>query len=291
VPLPISEHLGGDSSPRAVRAEGLEHNAQTRRRLAPNRLDDLNQERSVPWWPVLRSAAIATNPYYLPDIGKGPPERRTCCGWEKHREGHIAQMGGQDPFDPRGGMRRRSGECPSRLGSESAGKLSSRRRWSRGKRTATSLSDRFDGVDSRAHLTLVATPETTRAAWYRCPRNADEDNGPAGAIDQEELGLCIKIGEDTEPTVAEAAAPVDNEAYEVFWDIPHEIDLVELDILALECVGDLTFVFGPGQTCRQTLEQDITVDDAGIPSRTTSGDVFAICSADFFFGPGALGSV
>lgn len=62
-------------------------------------------------------------------------------------------------------------------------------------------------------------------------------------------------------------------AYELFWDIPRENDLLELDILALECVGDLTFVFGPGQTCRQTLEQGVTVDDSGIGGRTTSGDI------------------
>ena len=31
------------------------------------------------------------------------------------------------------------------------------------------LSDKFDGVDSLAHLTAVATPETTQVTWYACP--------------------------------------------------------------------------------------------------------------------------
>src|SRR5918999_1954865 len=154
-----------------------------------------------PIWPVLRSAAIPTNPYRLPDIGK-PPERRTRCGWGKHEDwratvhrwaGRILLTLGMVCGVVVGGAPPASAADPPESffpdGDGAAGFA------------GNVLSDRFDGVDSRAHLTLVATPEATRAAWYRCPQKADDDNGFPGTIDQEELGLCTKIGEDTVPVV------------------------------------------------------------------------------------------
>jgi hypothetical protein len=139
------------------------------------------------------------------------------------------------------------------------------------------LSDRFDGVDSRAHLTMVAAPSSLRAEWFVCPQKVDDLNGMAGFIDQVELAECTKIGQDDEPK-APAGAPASDEAYELFWDIPAAQDSRTRDILVLECVGDVTIV-GLGGTCAQTLEENIVLDDAQAGGRTTSGDIYQICTA------------
>jgi hypothetical protein len=143
------------------------------------------------------------------------------------------------------------------------------------------LSDRFDGVDTLAHLSLVTSPGANRAVWYWCPQKADGRNGLAGFIDQVELDECTEIGEDVEPKVPSGGATSD-EAYELFWNIPAALDLTTRDILALHCEGDLDVtIVEPGGNCAQTLEENVVLDDApgGGDNQTTSGDIYQICTS------------
>jgi hypothetical protein len=136
--------------------------------------------------------------------------------------------------------------------------------------TGSRLSDRFDGVDHLAHLSLVTSSGAVRAVWYWCPQEADDLNGDDGYIDQVELGACTEIGQDVEPKVPGGGATSD-EAYEFFWNIPGELDLATRDILALHCEGDpnVTIVDPVGANCAQTLEQNIILDD--VPGAGTIG--------------------
>jgi hypothetical protein len=146
------------------------------------------------------------------------------------------------------------------------------------------LSDRFDGVEALAHLTVVAPNRYDARHVVACPVAV------TSPIDDAELATCnVTIGADTDgkvPTTATLSDPAD-EAYEVFWDIPNPLDQEFRDILALACVGDATTLTGPAANCRQTLEQGlglaflgIQLDDAqgGSGLQATAGEMFQICT-------------
>jgi hypothetical protein len=148
-------------------------------------------------------------------------------------------------------------------------------------RVGNRLSDRFDGVDGAAHLTLTTTTSAHRAVWYWCPQKTDGLNGQAGVIDQVELGECGLIGRDLEPNVPPGGATSD-EAYEFFWDIPAALDTTTRDILALHCQGDPNMtIVDPAGNCAQTLEENVVLDHVagGALDRTTSGGIFQICAS------------
>ena len=152
------------------------------------------------------------------------------------------------------------------------------------------LSDRFDGVDQLAHLTAVATLNIERMEWYACPTGAD---GGDSVINQTEFAQCnISIGSDTtgvSPTASTAFNPADK-AFDVFWDVPTALDTQVRDILAVACVGAGTTLSGAGQNCQQTLEENITLDDAagGTTGQTSTGEIKSFCTADTN-GPGVGG--
>jgi hypothetical protein len=149
------------------------------------------------------------------------------------------------------------------------------------------LSDRFDGVDSRAHLTLVATPKATRAAWYRCPgtrKKPTDPQGPSIRRSSASASRSAKIPSrqlrprrrwTTRPTNCSGTSPARSIcSSSTSW------------LSSTSATSPSSLV--PIRCARQTLEQGVTVDDSGIGGRTTSGDIVAICTADFFFGPGAI---
>jgi hypothetical protein len=144
------------------------------------------------------------------------------------------------------------------------------------------LSDRFDGVDQLAHLTAVATLNIERMEWYACPVGAD---GGDNVINQTEFAQCnISIGSDTtgvSPTASTAFNPADK-AFDVFWDIPTGLDTQVRDILAVACVGAGTTLSGAGQNCQQTLEDNITLDDAagGTTGQTSTAEIKSFCTRD-----------
>ncbi|HVL63922.1 MAG TPA: calcium-binding protein [Actinomycetota bacterium] len=162
--------------------------------------------------------------------------------------------------------------------------------------TGTVLSDKFDGTDTRAHLTNVSTADTDFVNWYVC--NSDfEGGGPTLGLETQDLaGNCELIGTDAEgrrPLGGNAFAPTD-EAYEFFWDIPGVLDLRTRDILALACTGaagSTVVLEGPNQNCTFDLEEDVVLDDAqsggDATIQTSAAEMVSICTSDVDAGPGA----
>jgi hypothetical protein len=148
---------------------------------------------------------------------------------------------------------------------------------------ATILSDRFDGKDQLVHLSAVGLEGTDRVDFLVCPLTADS-GGTTGIIEQDELSQCTLIGSDTTPNTPVQSTFTLNidEAYELFWDIPTDLDTQNRDILMLACSGSGTVVSGAGQNCSQTLEEDIQLDDAagGTADQSSSGEMLSICTAD-----------
>jgi len=134
------------------------------------------------------------------------------------------------------------------------------------------LSDKFDGTDSLAHLTVVATPETDSVTWYACPTSV------TAPVSNTELGQCtITIGTDTTgviPPIGPGASSPADEAYDVNWDIPGSLDQQKRDILALACIG-AGQELDTNPNCRDSLEENIFLEDAqtGVAAnQTTSGE-------------------
>ena len=134
------------------------------------------------------------------------------------------------------------------------------------------LSDKFDGVDSLAHLTAVATPETTQVTWYACPLGT-------AVTTQAALSSCnVVIGTDTTgviPPIGPGASSPADEAYDVNWDIPGNLDQQRRDIAALACIGTAQQVEGGQANCRVDEEDSIFLEDAqtgAAQNQTTSGE-------------------
>ncbi|HEY7874982.1 MAG TPA: hypothetical protein VIG64_07645, partial [Actinomycetota bacterium] len=138
--------------------------------------------------------------------------------------------------------------------------------------TADFLSDKFDGVDSLAHLTAVATPETTQVTWYACPLGTTVNTQAA-------LSSCnVTIGTDSTgviPPIGPGASSPADEAYDVTWDIPGSLDQQRRDIAALACIGTAQQVEGGNANCRVDEENSIFLEDAQTgtaANQTTAGE-------------------
>lgn len=149
------------------------------------------------------------------------------------------------------------------------------------------LSDRFDGVDSTAHLTVVATPDTTRVKWFDCPSSTV--GGADTTVTQADLAGCtVDIGEDTTPTTPTGNPPANvDEAYEFNWDIPGTEDGAVRDIVSLACNGaaddveDDVSPAGDERTCVVDAEDNVILDDASTgAAATTSGEIVSFCTSD-----------
>jgi hypothetical protein len=142
------------------------------------------------------------------------------------------------------------------------------------------LSDRFDGTDSQTHLTVVATSDTDRVDFYACPVAV------GATVEQAELPQCnVLIGTDSTPNTPLAGTTLNpaDEAYDVFWDIPNNLDLNFRHIVGLACIGaGTTLPPSSNPNCRQTVEENILLDDAagGTSGQTTTGEMVSYCTAD-----------
>jgi len=138
--------------------------------------------------------------------------------------------------------------------------------------TPDSLSDKFDGIDSLAHLTAVATPETDSVTWYACPLVT------TFPVSNSELTNCnITIGSDATgviPPIGPSASSPADEAYDVTWDVPGSLDNQRRDILALACIGSGQEL-DTNPNCRDSLEENIFLEDAqtgAAQNQTTAGE-------------------
>jgi hypothetical protein len=162
------------------------------------------------------------------------------------------------------------------------------------------LSDRFDGTDSQAHLTAVATAAVDRVDWLICPVGADtaDGTGTAGIIDQSELAQCdLEAGSDSTPKSPTGGTlfAASDEAYDIKYDIPNQLDIQVRDVLVLGCIGEGRNVGGAGSTgtqnCVQELVEGTIFDDSegGTVGQTSAGEMIQICTADTLAtgGPGS----
>jgi hypothetical protein len=133
------------------------------------------------------------------------------------------------------------------------------------------LSDKFDGVDKLAHLTAVASEKTTQVTWYACPLGTS-------VTTQAALRTCdVVIGTDATGVVPISGplGPEIDEAYEILWDIPGQLDHQRRDIVALACIGTAQQVEGFNPNCRVDEEDSIFLEDAttfAAQHQTTSGE-------------------
>ena len=158
------------------------------------------------------------------------------------------------------------------------------------------LSDRQDGTDQAAHLTVVASNDTDRVIWYVCPVNTVGGGAsatPAGAPTTTQLGSCERIGEDAEPRTPAAQRTVNSpdpidEAYDFNWDILPGQEGTR-DIVALACIGTGERIEGSNQNCIVNNQEDIDVDDSSnddTASMTTAGEITTISTAANAVGAG-----
>lgn len=158
------------------------------------------------------------------------------------------------------------------------------------------LSDRFDGVDTQAHLTAVATTDTDRVTWYECEPETHDPATTTDRVDQadlEDAGTCRQIanagannttvpandleGRRPDTAAGTTAAQGLDEAYDFGWDIPASHDRQLRDIVVLACTGALAEgnrIEARGTppsppNCRSRVVNDVSLDDA---QTTSSGD-------------------
>jgi len=132
-------------------------------------------------------------------------------------------------------------------------------------RMADVLSDRFDGVDSLAHVTSIASTDTQAVEYFVCPTTfvagGDPTTGASG---------CQSFGVDT--TGVKPNVPVANSvAFDVNWDIPPSLDNQVRDIVDWNCSQAASRI---AANCFSTDEDDITLDDSstGGGNQTTTGE-------------------
>jgi len=138
--------------------------------------------------------------------------------------------------------------------------------------TPGELSDRFDGVDSLAHLTVVAAPETDNVSWYLCPTGMPDS--PTNA----NLASCpVVLGMDSTgvfPSPSSVAGRVD-EAFDIWWDVPGAVDEIRRDVVALACIGPAQKLDAPNANCLASVEHNIFMDDESsgtAQNHTTTGE-------------------
>jgi hypothetical protein len=135
------------------------------------------------------------------------------------------------------------------------------------------LSDKFDGVDSLAHLTAVASAETETVTWYACPLGT-----PSAPTNSDLVKCTVTIGSDSTgviPPIGPAASSPADEAYDVTWDVPGSLDQQRRDIVALACIGPGQNLDGAEANCRADEEDSIFLEDAqtgNAQNQTTAGE-------------------
>jgi uncharacterized repeat protein (TIGR01451 family) len=141
------------------------------------------------------------------------------------------------------------------------------------------LSDKWDGVDQFAHLTVVATQDSVQALWYVCPPETYGAAGTSAAAAFPPPASCAQIGTDTQGTVPAAPGADVDTAYELLWDVPATMDSVARDIASFACDS----VIGAGH-CTGQAETGVILDDAATPSSSfgasSSGEVGTWCVDD-----------
>ena len=147
--------------------------------------------------------------------------------------------------------------------------------------TGDALSDKFDGTDSMAHLTAVATAETDSVTWYACPTTT-----PLSPTNAQIASCNVIIGVDSTgvvPPIGPAASSPADEAYDINWDIPGSLDQQKRDIVALACIGPGQNVDAPNPNCRASVEENIFLEDAQTgtaQNQTTAGELLEYRTAD-----------
>lgn len=133
------------------------------------------------------------------------------------------------------------------------------------------LSDLEDGQGEGAHLTVVATPDTSIVIWYFCPTGVNDGEGVTTGTEviQMELNTCAEIGRDDTPTTPNAPGagfppPTADEAYETEYNIPTGQDDDTQDIVSLACTSTPASqgTAISGGNCRSEAEADIYLEDA-----------------------------
>jgi len=140
------------------------------------------------------------------------------------------------------------------------------------------LSDKFDGIDQFAHLTLVAGTNAVSAIWYVCPPGTYGPSGGPGVSVPATFppsASCTPIGTDTQGTTPVAPGVGVDTAFELFYDIPATQDGSGRDIVAFAC--DTIVQTGH---CTGQAETGVILDDAGTGSAngaSSSGEFLDWC--------------
>jgi hypothetical protein len=143
------------------------------------------------------------------------------------------------------------------------------------------ISDKFDGSSTvpnpnAAHLTLVASPDSTVAAWYVCPPGTY--GAPGQNVNNAAFpgGSCLQIGQDTTATTPIAPGVGVDKAYEFFWDIPQQFDAVARDVVGVACFANVI----DAAHCSAQAETGVIIDDSGTGSAggaSSSGKIDSWC--------------
>jgi hypothetical protein len=152
------------------------------------------------------------------------------------------------------------------------------------------LSDQFDGVDSMAHLTAVATTDTTSVTFFVCPEGQTpflDGSGGEDTIVRRNTG-CTVAGTDNEgrqPTELDVHGnATSDEAYETFWNIPQTLDGATRDVFAVACQGaegtsDTETDNDVPDNCTQDGEFGIFLEDSSDEDDLIAGEILSICTA------------
>lgn len=148
------------------------------------------------------------------------------------------------------------------------------------------LSDQFDGQDNLAHLTAVASVDTDNVTFFACPAGQVPFND-AGTSVSRNAG-CDVVGTDSAGQSPgefdEHGEATSDEAYEVFWNIPADLDGETVDIFALACQGaegtsDTDPNDGTPDNCIQDEELGVYLEDSSDEDDLISGEIVGICTA------------
>ncbi|MFP5353472.1 MAG: hypothetical protein ACLGIB_13025, partial [Actinomycetota bacterium] len=149
------------------------------------------------------------------------------------------------------------------------------------------LSDQFDGKDNTAHLTAVTSSDADNVTFFVCPTGQVPFND-AGTSVSRNPG-CDAVGTDNtgqQPTDFDAHGDAtSDEAYEVFWNIPQDLDGETVDVFALACQGttgtaDSDPNDGTPDNCIQDEESGVYLEDSSDEDDLISGEIVSICTAE-----------
>lgn len=148
------------------------------------------------------------------------------------------------------------------------------------------LSDQFDGQDNLAHLTAVTSVDADNVTFFVCPTGQAPFND-AGTSVSRNAG-CDAVGTDTSGQSPgefdEHGDATSDEAYEVFWNIPQDLDGETVDVFALACQGtegtsDTDPNDGTPDNCIQDEESGVYLEDSSDEDDLISGEIVGICTA------------